>query len=106
MSPGEITLTEVVDVASKLGVVSVLALLVVAIARQWLVPGWYATELRAERDEWKKLAQQGQSVGEKGATLAERTADVILETLQQRERDERERDERDRERYERNERRR
>lgn len=81
-----ITVGQVLDWASKLSLTSGLVLLVVAIIRGWLVPSYVVTQLREERDEWKKLAMGGQEIGERGTNLADRAAALAVEIIQRQER--------------------
>lgn len=81
-----ITVGQVLDWASKLSLTSGLVLLIVAIVRGWLVPSYVVTQLREERDEWKKLAIGGQEIGERGTNLADRAAALAVEIIQRQER--------------------
>lgn len=99
-----ITVGQVLDWASKLSLTSGLVLLIVAIVRGWLVPSYVVTQLREERDEWKKLAMGGQEIGERGTNLADRAAALAVEIIQRQDRPDRNRDERDRDERDRDER--
>jgi uncharacterized ion transporter superfamily protein YfcC len=51
-------------VMGPLGAIAVLLLLVMAMVRQWLVPGGQYKQVIKERDEWKAIALRGLSKGE------------------------------------------
>ena len=42
------------------------------VARKW-VPGWVYDEMRADRDEWRKIAEHWQDVAHRAMGVAEKT---------------------------------
>lgn len=99
------SVAQVLDYANKLGVISVLVLLVVALLKGWLAPPSVINalkeeneSLRRDRDYWRRQAGGDQDFGEKSLSLAERAAQMAVRTIQRQhaERDDREeRDQRD-----------
>jgi hypothetical protein len=81
--------TDVIDLASRGGVVAFLILGLLAIVRKWVVPGWAYDEIRTDRDQWRKMAEElrddraTQTDTTKRATdVAEQAARIAAEIVQ------------------------
>ena len=74
-------LPDILDLVSKITVAGLLALIVVALVRGWLVPAYRyrevqdeIQELKGERDEWKQLALQGTSIARTAVRIADQSS--------------------------------
>lgn len=90
MDVGALTIAEIIEYASRIGVVSGLLLIVVGGIRKWYVFGWYYEALEKERNEWRRVAlsqlqalQQSQQLAESNVQLAERGTQVATKAVQQ-----------------------
>jgi hypothetical protein len=63
---------DLVALLTQGGAVTILAVIVVAFLRGWVVPGSYHDKVVAERDEWKDLAVELMQTASKAVGLVER----------------------------------
>jgi Tfp pilus assembly protein PilX len=62
---------------TTVGVTGILALLVVAMLRGWIVPGYRMTELVQEREQWRTVAEMAlKAVEEQSSQMATIVGDV------------------------------
>lgn len=71
------------------GLIGVMVAILWGGMRRWWVWGWAYTEMREQRDEWRKEAEAMRSVGrqntvtaERGVTVAEQSAQITADVLQ------------------------